>query len=114
MRTDNKTPLTPEEEKELELLNLAIKLALKNRNDWLDKKMHEHSLFKIGDIIAERETGRILGTITSLYRYPALTSTEGIDDNTLSIDYEFKVIGNGHFFDNTSRQPFLSIKKTEL
>lgn len=76
--------LNEEEKEKLVILNTLVKQVLLYRKTWLDKKMFEHSPIQIGDTIRDRQTDKILGIVTNLFR------TEEYDDNLSYIYYEYK------------------------
>jgi hypothetical protein len=93
--------LTDEEMDDLQVLNAAVKAAIKSRSAWLDAKMHECSRLQVGDDIYDVDKGIRLGVVTELYRFWR-DRDDGIRDDTARCDYEYMTASG--YRDNTSRQ----------
>ena len=98
--------LTNAESQELAELNAAVNEALKRRRSWLDDKMLECSSIKPGDPLYDFKSGRFLGRVTKLYRRRR-NYEEGVLDTSHYCHYEYMTGPN--LFDNTSRQPTLTV-----
>jgi hypothetical protein len=92
--------MTDEQAAELERLNKGVTDAIAARKDWMDATMHEVGKFKVGDEIYDLGSGRLLGTVSRLYRY--WSERDPRYDTSMSIDYEYHT--GGICYDNTSRQ----------
>ena len=92
--------LTHDDKIELDRLNGEVDQAITNRTEWLDSKMPHYAKVQVGDDIYNLGTGKLLGEVSSLYRYQA--SQNKLFDTSLSIEYEFKEPYIDSCFGNTS------------
>lgn len=97
----DKTALTAE----LKTLNDEVKAILAKRKAWMDAHMADFARYQIGEEIYDANTGRRLGVISKHYRYWG--DRDPTYDTSMNVEYEFHTGNN--CYDNTSRQPGLSI-----
>lgn len=90
---------------ELAALNASFTAALEARRNWMDEHMIDYASYKVGEELFDLKTGQRLGVVSKLYR-----PTWGVDNplyqGNMDIGYQYETAPN--YFDNTSRQPYLS------
>lgn len=86
-------------EAELKQLNETVDKALADRKQWMDDHMKDFAKYQVGEKLYDMNTGKLLGTITKLYRYWA--NHDPMLDRSMHIDYIYQTSPNMN--DNTSR-----------
>lgn len=86
---------------ELKLINAGIDAILGHRRKWMDDHMDDFANHHVGDEIYDLKTGRLLGTITKLYRY--WEDRDPRYDTSMTVEYQYRVAGTENHYDNTSR-----------
>lgn len=92
----------------LALLNAEVAAAVKKRTDWMDAHMADYADVQVGEELYELATGRLMGTVSRLYRYWGTDRNNGMVrdpqyDTSMSVEYEFQPDPSKPYFDNTSR-----------
>jgi hypothetical protein len=98
-------PIDPALQAELAALNAAVDAAVKARTEWMDAHMEAVSSVKVGDELYHRDTGRMVGVVTRLYRYHG-DQKDWRYDTSMSVEAEYLMTGMPNCYDNTSRQPY--------
>lgn len=96
--------IPPELRAQLNALNEAVDAAVNARTKFLDDHMAEVSLVKIDDPLYDRDTRRLVGYVTALYRY--WQNRDWRYDNQFSVEVKFRHPLHTNYIDNTSRQPY--------